>query len=256
MSTDARDIRLYTFPGSNAGLTAELILDHANVAHERVQLRPGLHAASLKARGFPAATVPALYVDGTRLNGSRQIAHLVADELAPDSQLLPEDAELRSRVLEVERDGERLQNAVRRAFYAAATSSSGGVRNLVDANFSDLPGLVRTAVTAALIPAARMGHKIRVEQGPSYVARVEELLRLADEYVEAGLLGTDTPNVADFQFAPNVVVLGELEGAFGEIVRAHRVWEPMLRLLPKYPITFTLALPADWLGDAVAVDQQ
>lgn len=36
-----RDVRLYTFPGSNAGRTAELMLAHKGIAYDTASLRRG-----------------------------------------------------------------------------------------------------------------------------------------------------------------------------------------------------------------------
>lgn len=247
MSADPHEIRLFTFPGSNAAATAELILAYADVPHERVQLRPGLHAVSLKARRFPMMTVPALQIDDRKISGSRRIARLVADELAPDRGLLPPDPDLRERVLDAERLGEQLQNAVRRMFYATAASSDAGVRNLVDVNFSGVPGPLRSAIVRVLPRAARLGHNVHVERGPGYVHRIVALLAAADQFMEEGVLGTSTPNVADFQFAPNVIALAEMPGRLGELTRASRIYHPMLRLLPTYPVSFGVAPPDEWL---------
>ena len=60
-------VTLYTFPGSNAGWTAELMLAHKGMAYETVFTPRGPHVYLLPAHGFRGITVPALTIDGRRL---------------------------------------------------------------------------------------------------------------------------------------------------------------------------------------------
>lgn len=241
-----RRIRLYGFDGSNSCVSATLLLDHAGVQYERVRLRPGLHPMSLKLRRFPGMTVPALSVGDRKVVGSRRIARLVAEELAPEAGLLPADAAQRERVLEIEREGERLQNAVRRVLYVAARRDTGSVRRLVDATYPGLPGVARAAIVRGLIPLASTAHRAKPARVARDLERIRDLLAQAEEWCDEGLLGSDSPNVADFQFAPNVVALGEIRGPVGDAVRKLGIWARYHELLPRYPLDFALELPSEW----------
>ncbi|MEO6866905.1 MAG: glutathione S-transferase N-terminal domain-containing protein, partial [Gaiellales bacterium] len=113
------DVTLYGFPGSNACLATELLLEHAGVTPTHHRLVPMLHVASVKARGFPGPTVPAARIDGTRVQGTRRIARAVADAM-PELGLLPLEEPARQRVLDAERQAERFQVAARRIIYGLA----------------------------------------------------------------------------------------------------------------------------------------
>ena len=68
------DVRLYVIPASHPATTAQLVLDHKGIPFKRTDLMPGIHKAVLKALRFPGATVPAMTIDGRKVQGSREIA--------------------------------------------------------------------------------------------------------------------------------------------------------------------------------------
>ena len=68
------DARLYVIPGSHPSMTARLMLERKGIPYRRVDLMPVISKAALRAVGFPGITVPALKIDGLRVQGSRQIA--------------------------------------------------------------------------------------------------------------------------------------------------------------------------------------
>ena len=115
----AHNVKLYMFTGSAPSLTAALMLEHKGIEHRRKHLLLGPHAFSLLGRGFQTMTVPALKIDGRRVQGSREIS-LALDELVPQPPLFPADPGRRQAVVEAERWGEALQDAVRRLVLCAA----------------------------------------------------------------------------------------------------------------------------------------
>lgn len=237
-------VELFTFEGSNACRSVELLLDHAGIEWRRRGMRPGFHALELRARGFRRQTAPAAIIDGERVQGSRHIAHAVADAM-PELGLLPDDPDLREVVLEAERDAERLQNAARRLMYVLAQDDASVIRPLVDANFRVLPGPARSVFARVLVRAASYGHAARRDRVDGYLQVVADVVARLDELVEDGVLGTDTPTVADFQATPNLAALA-MVGGLGDAVRARPSWRIAERIESTYPITFTLDAPADW----------
>ncbi|MBW3607342.1 MAG: glutathione S-transferase N-terminal domain-containing protein [Actinobacteria bacterium] len=113
-----RNVRLYTFPGSNAGRTAELMLAHKGIAYDTAITPRGWHLFLLAAHGFRGVTVPALTIDGRRIQRTRVISRAL-DVWQPEPRLFPADPGRRAVVEQVERWGEDLQNAVRRLSYCA-----------------------------------------------------------------------------------------------------------------------------------------
>src|SRR3712207_1135753 len=60
-------------PASNPTVAAELMLGRKRIEVDRFDLVPGLHRVVLR-RVFPDGTVPALFLDGRRLQGTRTIS--------------------------------------------------------------------------------------------------------------------------------------------------------------------------------------
>ncbi|HWN81031.1 MAG TPA: glutathione S-transferase N-terminal domain-containing protein, partial [Candidatus Udaeobacter sp.] len=66
------DARLYVIPASHPSVAAELMLQHKGVSYKRTDLLPVISKLVLRAVGFPGITVPALKIDGQRIQGSRE----------------------------------------------------------------------------------------------------------------------------------------------------------------------------------------
>src|SRR5687768_17663878 len=89
------------------------MLEHKGIKHKVVNLVPGTHAAVLRSLGFRRGTVPALKLDGRRVQGTRAIARAL-DEAQPDPALFPTDPQQRIRVEEAERWGDEVLQPVPR----------------------------------------------------------------------------------------------------------------------------------------------
>src|SRR5436190_17093935 len=80
--------RLYVIPGSHACRAAMLMLEYKGLGWRPFEFVPGMQTVALKPLGFPGRTVPALKLNGTRVQGNRKIARFL-DDLEPDPPLLP-----------------------------------------------------------------------------------------------------------------------------------------------------------------------
>ena len=89
--------RLFVIPGSHPSLAARLMLERKGIDYKRVDLVPVVSKAVLRAARFPGVTVPALKLNGRRVQGTRQIAQAL-DELHPEPPLWPADPEQRAKV--------------------------------------------------------------------------------------------------------------------------------------------------------------
>jgi glutathione S-transferase len=200
------EVKLYMFPGSNSVLTGRLMLDHKAIAYDVVTLMPGAHAFIMLALGFQTMGVPALKIDGRRVQGTRAISRAL-DELVPDRPLFPADPARRRAVEDAERWGEELQNATRRIFYCAARRDHAVFRSVM------LPGR-RAPMRAVLrlsapliIRLASGAHRASDDAGREDLALLPERLDQIDAWIAQGLLGGDELNAADFQIAVNVSAL-------------------------------------------------
>src|ERR1700704_5455495 len=95
------------------------MLEHKDIEYKRTDLLPVISKVALRAVGFPGVTVPALKIDGSRVQGSRQIAREL-ERLRPEPALLPADPGLRAEVEAAERFGdEELQAPMRQILWWA-----------------------------------------------------------------------------------------------------------------------------------------
>jgi glutathione S-transferase len=113
------DATLFVIPGSHPSRTAAAMLDRKGIAYKRVDLMPVVSKGVLRAVGFPGITVPALKIDGRRVQGSREIGREL-DRLVPEPALYPSDPEARTAVERAEQWGdESLQSVARRILWNA-----------------------------------------------------------------------------------------------------------------------------------------
>jgi len=81
---------LYVFPGSHAAMIGRLLLEHKGIAYKRVDLLPVVAKLATRGLGFPNATVPALKIDGRRIQGTREISREL-ERIKPEPPLFPAD---------------------------------------------------------------------------------------------------------------------------------------------------------------------
>ena len=226
--------RLYGFSISNATHTARLTLAFKGVETKNVELLPGLHPLLLRGFGFHRGTVPALKLDGRKIEGSLEIAQAL-EAAVPEPSLYPADPERRRAVEAAERWGEaELQMVPRRIFrWVFATDNSARARIAADL------GLPLPALMGALNwPIARWtAGRVNADEASARadLAGLRDTLDRVDALIADGVIGDpDAPNAADFQIAPSIRSLdaiAELMGAF-----EGRPCEALARrLMPDFP---------------------
>src|SRR5581483_8236655 len=100
---------LYWMSISHPSQVARKMLDLKGVEYDVVDVLPMNQRIHLRLAGFRGGTVPAIKIDGRRIQGTRAIARAL-DDRWPEPPLLPADPTLRARVEEAERWGdEQLQ---------------------------------------------------------------------------------------------------------------------------------------------------
>jgi glutathione S-transferase len=65
---------LYVIPGSHACRSAMLMLEHKGIPYRRVDVFPVMSRVLIRAFGFSGNRVPALKIDGRRIQGTREIS--------------------------------------------------------------------------------------------------------------------------------------------------------------------------------------
>src|SRR3954453_6374060 len=100
------------------------MLDLKGVDYSLVNVLPGNQRIHLRLAGFRHGTVPAIKLDGRKIQGTTRIGHEL-DALAPQPRLYPEDPETRRLVEEAERWGDtQFQPVPRRIFRLALTKDA------------------------------------------------------------------------------------------------------------------------------------
>src|SRR2546423_7097214 len=108
------------------------MLEHKGIQYKRVDLISAVHKPLLRTLGFAGATVPALRIDGRRIQGTRVISRAL-DELRPSPPLFPADPGRRAAVEEAERWGDEvLQPVPRRLAWWAMKRDRSGVKSFLD----------------------------------------------------------------------------------------------------------------------------
>ena len=247
----AHKIKLYMFTGSGPSTTARLMLEHKGVEYSEVHMIVGPHAFSLLGRGFYAMQVPALKIDGRRVQGSRWIARAL-DELVPDPPLFPADPELRREVVAAERWGEGLQDAARRLVLCAARRDP-GVFHTVYRHPSALRRPAQHMSRPLVVRLASAAHRATDEASEEDITSLlDDRLEQVDAWIAAGVLDGPELNAADFQIAPSIaILLGFADLA--PIVERHPAAALARRLVPDGLGTIGPVLPAEWLRGDTAV---
>jgi glutathione S-transferase len=236
----APTVTLYMFTGSGPSMAAALMLEHKAMDVERVHLMVGAHAIGLPARGFAGMTVPAMKVDGRRVQGSRRISRAL-DELVPEPPLFPADPQRRRAVAYAERWGEDFQDAVRRIVLCAARRDGHGFRSIY--RHPRAVGRFAQRVTCpAVVRLAVAGHDATDRAAEEDIAALPARLDRIDAWIDEGRLDGAEPNAADFQIAPALALLLCLDD-----LRAHVERRPAAglveRIVPACPGRIGAVLP-------------
>lgn len=239
--------KLYSLELSHPSQAARLMLEHKGIEHEVDDLLPGMHSVQLRLAGFRGGTVPALRIDGRKVQGSLQIAHAL-EEIKPEPHLYPTDPERRRAVEEAERWGEReLQPVPRRIFRWAVVNRPALRRWLARAAHLPAPDLMATLN----VPVARyFAGKVDANEA-SVKADLESLPRLLDR-VEAMIadntIDDDPPNAADYQIGTAVRVFLAFDDLRPIVERRPAAADLAVRILPEYP-SIPPVLPPEWLPE-------
>jgi glutathione S-transferase len=239
------DLALFFFDGSNASRTATLMLEHKGLAYREVRLPPGAHVPALYARGFRGRTVPAMTIDGRRVQGTRSISRAL-DALQPDPPLFP--AARRAEVEDAERWGEGFADAARRVFYCAARRDPGAFDKLIiDGQFEGVTGTVLRAVSRGLVRTASLVHGASDDVGRRALAEMPAQLDRIDGWLADGVLDASAPTAADFQIAPSARAMLLMDD-LAPLVRDRPLAGWALQLVPDYHGHVRAVLPEAWLA--------
>lgn len=243
--------RLYVIPGSHPSLTARLMLERKGLDYERVDLIPMVAKPILRALGFPHATVPALKLNGRRVQGSRAIARAL-DDLRPDPPLFPGAVGERRAVREAERWGdETLQPMPRRAVWWAIRRDPSSLRSFAEGARLGVPVGLALKTAPPIVWAAGRYNRASDEAVGADLAALPGMLDRVDVWIGDGVLGGGEPNAADFQIATSIRLLlcmDDLRPAIEE----RPAGELARRVAPDFPGHIRPVFPEQWLEPLLA----
>jgi glutathione S-transferase len=240
------DAKIYVIPGSHPSRTAMAMLERKGIDYKRVDLMPVISKGVLRAVGFPGITVPALKIDGAKIQGSREIGREL-DRLVPEPPLYPADPDGLAAVEQAEKWGdEALQPLARRVFWnvlrrdrSPLASYSEGARLGVPIGLAVKTGGPLVALSARLNEAS--DENVRAD-----LAALPGVLQRIDDWIAGGVLGGEELNAADLQIGASLRLLITLQDLRAAI-ESRPAGELALRAAPDYPGDAPPILPPAWL---------
>jgi glutathione S-transferase len=241
---------LYWMAISHPSQAVRKMLDLKQVDYRVVNVRPLNQRIHLRLAGFSGGTVPAIKLEGRRIQGSPEIARAL-DARWPDPPLFPADPGLRARVEEAERWGDQLLQPIpRRMFRFAAATDPVLRREVIRRQGFPAPDLVAAAMQPLIAYYARTveadGRRGTESDVRADLAGLPAMLDHVDRLLEDGTLTLDPPNAASIEVLVTVRLLDMFEDLH-ETVDAHACAEPARALFPKYRAELPRFLAADWM---------
>jgi glutathione S-transferase len=222
------------------------MLEHKGIPYKRVDLMPYIAKGALRGLGFPAMTVPAMKLDGRRVQGSREIAREL-DRVKPDPPLLPSDPEKRAAVEEAEAFGDvELQHSIRQTLWWTIKKDKAPLRSYSEGARLGIPVDLAMLTAAPIIALSSRSNEASDENVRRDLAALPGQLDRIDAWIEAGVIGGEQPNVADFQIAPSLGLMMTLDD-LRPAVEGRPAGKLAQRLVPHYPGRTPPVLPAAWL---------
>lgn len=237
---------VYAVPASHPVRTALLMLDFKGIEWRRRDLPNVVDRPLLRALGFPGRTVPAIKLDGRRVQTTRSIARAL-DELVPEPPLFPADPARRAAVEDAERWGDEiLQPVPRRLAWNALKRDRSGLRSFLDGPVMGMPPALAAATAAPLVHASARVNGAVDDAVRADLLSLPGLLDQVDDLIANGVIGGEPPNAADFQILTSVRLLACFDD-LRPLVEGRPAAERALALVPDYPGRMPPVFPADWL---------
>jgi len=240
------DARLYVIPASHPSVAAQLMLEHKGISYKRTDLLPVISKGILRAAGFPGITVPALKVDGRRVQGSREISRAL-DEIKPDPPLFPADPDLRAAVEEAERWGDEvLQPPMRQILWWTIKRDKAPLRSYSEGAKLGVPISLAMKTAAPIVALSSRFNEADDEHVRQALAAMPAMLDKVDAWIADGVLGGEQLNAADFQVAPSLRLAMTLED-LRPAIEGRPAGKLAMRVSPDYPGRTPRILPPAWL---------
>jgi glutathione S-transferase len=243
-------VRLLAIPASHPCAAVAAMLDAKGAVYDRVDLFPALSRVWLRLTGFPSGRVPALRLDGVRVEGSRAIARAL-DARWPEPPLFPAGAAACARVEEIEAWGDGpLQEVARRIILWALIHDRAAPRAALEG--ARLQFRIPVGLAARLAwPVLRLDAALNDVSADSVRADLTSLpgmLDRIDDWIAGGDLGGVPPTAADYQLAGSLRLLLTLDD-LAPYFRDRAADGLARRLIPDFPGRVAAGVfPNGWLS--------
>jgi glutathione S-transferase len=239
------EAKLYVIPGSHPSWSAKLMLERKGIPYKRVDLMPVISKGVLRAMRFPGNTVPALKLEGDRVQGSREIAREL-DRIKPDPPLFPSDPEQRVKVEEAETWGDSFQHNPRQLSWWAFRRDRSPLASYSEGARLGIPVSLAVKTGGPLVAAAAKLNEATDENVRADLAALPGDLDRIDAWIADGVMGGEELNAADFQIAPSV----RLAMTFDDLrpaIEKRPTGELATRVIPHFPGRTPPVFPPEWL---------
>ncbi len=244
-------VKLYGTPPSHPSHAARLMLERKGIDHKMIWLLPGLWPILLRTRGFRGGTVPALKLNGQRIQDSREISRAL-EAHQPEPPLFPTDPKRRIEVEEAERWGEEVLQPVPRRIIRWLAVHRPEVRTAI-AREVGMPA-PRLAAEANVPMVRYLARKAGAsdDRVQRTIALLPALIAHVDELIAAGTIGGKEPNAADFQILTTVRSLMTIDD-LAPAVEGSRAAKAAMKILPEIASPrIPPSLPQEWLAPLTA----
>lgn len=240
------DAKLYVIPGSHPSRSAMLMLDRKGIPFKRVDLIPVISKGILRAHRFRSNTVPALKLDGHRIQGSMEISREL-DQLQPEPALFPADPEKRAKVEAAEAWGDEFQQKPRRFSWWAFRRDRAPLASYSEGARLGIPVGLAVKTGGPIVAASARLNGATDENVSADLASLRADLDRIDAWIAEGVIGGPEPNAADFQLAPSIRLLMTFDD-LRPFIEARPCSELAKRIVPDFPGRTPPVFPAEWLS--------
>jgi glutathione S-transferase len=226
------------------------MLEHKGIPYERKDLFPGAHPAQLRLAGFGGITVPALEVDGRRIQGTTEICRYL-EESQPEPSLYPEDPELRRAVEAAERWGETVFQPIPRRIFRWVLRHDGDLRVLLAKAMGMPAPKLAAAANLPVVSLLGLASGSTAEAVRGDLLLLPSILDHVDYLIEDGTIGAERRTAADFQILTTVQALSTFV-PLRPLIEGRPAWDHAQRIDPQWKDRpFPAAIPAEWIPSAV-----
>lgn len=240
------DARLYTIPGSHPGVAVQAMMKAKGIPFKRTDLFPVMQKLVVRVQGFPKQTVPAMKIDGRKVQGSREIAREL-DRIQPEPPLFPEDPEQRRAVEEAERFGdEELQHPIRQMIWWTLHKDKAPLRSFSEGAKLGIPTGLAVATAGPILAATAYYNQATDENVRRGLGQLPGFLDRIDAWIEEGVLDGEQLYAADYQIAPSLRLAMTMQD-LRPVIDARPAGRFARRVIPDYAGDAPPAFPPAWM---------